>query len=162
MNAAALLREANKLDVRLSVAGDKLHVDAPKGTLSPDLVSRLKAAKPELMALLSSPQTAKEIEQSVSEFFEERAGIAEFDGGLSREEAEAQAKVETERHRRECWERHQRNAERILSLPTWEAREQAIERYGREAVAQYGDKAGATMAKEMTAWIRFRSGLTPP
>ena len=157
----ALLDRLTGLGLSLSADGEKLVVK-PKSALTDDIRALIREHKPELMAALSAPITAKEIEQSVSEFFEERAGIAEFDGGLSREEAEAQAKVETERHRRECWERHQRNAERILSLPTWEAREQAIERYGREAVAQYGDKAGATMAKEMTAWIRFRSGLTPP
>ena len=157
----AILDRLTSLGLSLSADGEKLVVK-PKSALTDDIRALIREHKPELMAALSAPITAKEIEQSVSEFFEERAGIAEFDGGLSREEAEAQAKVETERHRRECWERHQRNAERILSLPTWEAREQAIERYGREAVAQYGDKAGATMAKEMTAWIRFRSGLTPP
>ena len=116
--------------------------------------------KAELLASLSAPHTAQAIEQSVAEFFEERAAIAEYDGGLTREEAEKEARDATERHRLACWERHQRNAELILSLPTWAARKKAIERYGREAVAQYGDKAGATMAKEMTAWIRFRSGLT--
>ena len=109
----------------------------------------------------SCPITAEAIDADAREFFEERAAIAEYDGGLSREEAEAKAREATERHRLACWERHLRNAERILSLPTWAAREQALERYGREAVAQYGNKAGATMAKEMTAWIRFRSGLTP-
>ena len=117
--------------------------------------------KPELMAALSAPITAKEIEESVAEFFEERAAITEYDGGLTREEAEKEAREATERYRRECWERHQRNAERILSLPTREAREQALERYGREAVAQYGEATGVIMVREMTAWIRFRRGLTP-
>ena len=109
----------------------------------------------------SCPIIAEAIDADALEFFEERAGIAEYDGGLSREEAEAQAREATERHRRECWERHQRNAERILSLPTCAAREQAMERYGREAVAQYGDKAGDSMGREMANWIRFRIGLTP-
>ena len=73
--------------------------------------------KAELLASLSAPHTAQAIEQSVAEFFEERAAIAEYDGGLSREEAEARAREATERHRLACWERHQRNAELILSLP---------------------------------------------
>ena len=102
-----------------------------------------QAAKP------GFPVIADAINADAIEFFEERAAIAEYDGGLTREEAEKEAREATERHRRECWERHQRNAERILSLPTWAAREQALERYRKAAMAQYGDKAGATMAKEM-------------
>ena len=117
--------------------------------------------KPNILAVLSTPATAEAIDATALEFFEERAAIAEFDGGLSREEAEEGAREATERHRRECWERHQRNAERILSLPTWAAREQALDRYRKAAVVQYGEETGATMAKEMTAWIRFRCGLTP-
>ena len=108
------------------------------------------------------PATEEAINADALEFFEERAAIAEYDGGLTRDEAEEAAREATERYRRECWERHQRNAERILSLPTWAAREKALERYHKEAVAQYGDKAGDSMVREMTAWIRFRSGLAPP
>ena len=114
----------------------------------------------ETPVLLHDSLHAEAINADAIEFFEERAGIAEYDGGLSREEAEAQAREATERHRRECWERHQRNAERILSLPTWAAREQALERYRKEAVAQYGDKAGDSMGREMANWIRVRIGLT--
>lgn len=36
------------------------------------------------------------------EFFEERAAIREFDGGQQRQDAEAAARLETERHRAQC------------------------------------------------------------
>jgi hypothetical protein len=84
----------------------------------------------------------------------------QLDGGLSHEEAEAQAREETERDRRECWERHQKAANYILSLPTWQARERALERYQQEKVAQYDEINGEIMGREMANWVRFRSGLT--
>lgn len=36
------------------------------------------------------------LEEGMREWFEERAGIMEYDGGLSRAEAERRARVETE------------------------------------------------------------------
>jgi hypothetical protein len=94
------------------------------------------------------------------EFFEERAAIAEFDGGLSREDAEAQAREATERHKQKCWDRHQRAANYVLSLPTWPAREKALDRFRQEAIATYGETTGNIMGREMTGWVRFRNGLT--
>ena len=69
----------------------------------------------------------------------------EFDGGLSRADAEAAAYEATERHRRECWERFKKAADAILNLPTWEAQRKAIEHH-REL---YGEIAG----QEMNNWI---------
>lgn len=51
-----------------------------------------------------------------AELFEERAAIAEFDGGLSREDAEKQAAAEVEKHRHECEVRW------VIGLETLEAR----------------------------------------
>ena len=153
---------------RAAADGVRLTLSAPgklKAVGEQQAVSRwlpiIADNKLNILAVLSTPATAEAIDADALEFFEERAAIAEFDGGLTREEAEAQAREATERHRRECWERHQRNAERILSLPTCAAREKALERYHKEAVAQYGNKAGDHMGREMANWIRFRSRLTP-
>ena len=157
----ALLCRLRGIGLSISVDGGNLAVQ-PKALITDEIRVLIREHKTELLTVLSTPATTEAINADAIEFFEERAAIAEFDGGLSREEAEKEAREATERHRRECWERHQRNAERILSLQTWAAREQALERYRTSAVAQYGDKAGATMAKEMGAWIRFRSGLTAP
>ncbi len=66
-------------------------------------------------------------------------------GGLSREDAEAAARDATEKYRRECFERLQKRADAILSLPTWEARTEAIERHRQ----LYGEIAG----QEMDSWI---------
>lgn len=91
------------------------------------------------------------IAEDSAEFYEERAAIIELDGGQSRDDAEAAAREATERHRRECWNRFQKRADAILSLPLWEARLKAVERH-RQA---HGEIAG----QEMMSWIRGKSGL---
>ena len=60
--------------VTLTPRGDRLHVDAPAGTLTLALRAALRTHKAALLDLL--------------EAFEERAAIAEYCGGLSRVEAE--------------------------------------------------------------------------
>ncbi len=47
------------------------------------------------------------IDEDCAEFYEERAAIMQFDGGQSRDAAEAAARDATEKHRRECFERLQ-------------------------------------------------------
>lgn len=76
---ADLLAECDSHGIRLALADDGgLTIDAPQLALTPDLLDRLKAQK---AALLES-----------IERFEERAAIMEFDGGLSRGEAERLAR----------------------------------------------------------------------
>lgn len=124
-------------------------------------LSIIRDNKPGILAELTKcPTTAQAITDGAAEFFEERAAIGEFDGGLSREDAEAQAREATERHKQKCWDRHQKAANYILSLPTWQAREKALERYRQEAIATYGEMTGNIMGREMASWVRFRSGLT--
>jgi hypothetical protein len=168
MNAETLLLEVQQRGVKLSLTGERLHVDAPAGTLSPELIERLKAAKPDLIHLLLTakgvlccPSTNQAITGDAAELFEERAAIAEYDAGLSREDAETQAREAIERHKQECWNRHQKVANYILSLPTWPAREKALERYRQAAMATYGETTGNIIGREMAGWVRFRSGLTP-
>jgi hypothetical protein len=73
-----LLLECVACGIRLTPAdGGKLEIDAPRGVLTPERLSRLKAHKADLLALI--------------ERFEERAAILEFDAGLIRREAERMA-----------------------------------------------------------------------
>lgn len=64
----------------------------PKAALPEEAVAQLQAHKSELLVLLAERQR-----QAAIDLYEERAAIAEFDGGLSREEAEALAREEVRR-----------------------------------------------------------------
>jgi len=74
MTATALLDELRTKGVHLTVEGEHVAVDAPKGVLTDDVRQAIRQHKPELLDLL--------------EVFEERAAIAEYDGLLPRDEAE--------------------------------------------------------------------------
>jgi len=47
MNALSLLAKLKQLDIRVEVVEERLKIDAPKGTLTPDLVAELKEKKEE-------------------------------------------------------------------------------------------------------------------
>ena len=88
IDALAAVRAAGG-DVLLTDGRLRLIAPAP---LPADVVERVRSAKPALVALLSPPAddggwTAEDWRT----FYDERAAIAEFDGGLSRPEAEARA-----------------------------------------------------------------------
>lgn len=53
MTAADLLAEVTRFGVRLTVRGDRLHVEARAGTVTPAMRDRLAEAKAELVALLT-------------------------------------------------------------------------------------------------------------
>lgn len=53
MTAADLLAEVTRVGVRLTVRGDRLHVEARAGTVTPAMRERLIEAKAELVALLT-------------------------------------------------------------------------------------------------------------
>jgi len=73
VSAAELLLDLARRGIRLEAHGERLRY-FPRSAVTPDLLDRLKAHKGELLASI--------------ERFEERAAIMEFDGGLSRPEAE--------------------------------------------------------------------------
>ena len=78
MSALELFEQVHDLGIILTPYPDgTLHYKAPKGTMTPALVERIRQHKAELHALV--------------EAFEERAAIAEYCGGLPRAEAEALA-----------------------------------------------------------------------
>ena len=81
MNALATLRElGHKVEL---IDDDHVLIDPPP---PPTWVPKLVKAKPEIVeALKAEKQTRRE---DLEELFQERAAIAEHDGGLSQEEAE--------------------------------------------------------------------------
>ncbi len=83
-----LLAAAAAAGLMVFTDGDRLVVRGPRST-DPALVRELLARKPELLHLLRQP-----VAESDRERFEERAAIAEYDGGLSRPAAEWVARAE--------------------------------------------------------------------
>jgi hypothetical protein len=89
MSAAAVLRAARALGVELTIDGDDLLLEAASEPPA-SVVDALRRRKAEVVAMLRPGRDGWSAEDWRL-FFEERAAIAEFDGGLSRTEAEARA-----------------------------------------------------------------------
>jgi len=89
MSAAEALRAARAAGIHLGIDSDDLVLEAslPPPAAVLDALSRHKA---EIVELLEPGRDGWSTEDW-QVFFDERAGIAEFDGGLPRAEAEAQA-----------------------------------------------------------------------
>ena len=89
MSAVKALALARERGVRVSVSGADLILDAEREP-EPKVLEAIRRNKAEIVALLvvdNDEWTAEDWKA----FFDERAGIAEFDGGQSREQAEAMA-----------------------------------------------------------------------
>jgi hypothetical protein len=92
MNAAEVLVDLQAKGVALAPDGDRLRWRAPKGAMTPELLARVREAKPALLALLSRPVPASDGDRTDwREWFEERAAVIEHDGQAPRPEAEARA-----------------------------------------------------------------------
>ena len=89
MSASQALRAARAAGIHLEVDGDDLLLEAPAPppTAVLDALSRRKA---EIVRILHPAKDGWSAEDWQL-FFEERAAVAEYDGGLLRVEAEAQA-----------------------------------------------------------------------
>src|SRR4029453_17284667 len=89
MSAAQALRAARAAGIKLDIDGDDLLWAAPEqpSTAVLALLARHKAG---IVRLLRSGDDKWSAEDWQA-FFDERAGIAEYDGGRSRQEAEALA-----------------------------------------------------------------------
>lgn len=89
MSAADALKGARAAGLELMVDGDALALSAASAPPAA-VLDALRQHKTEIIALLrrGSDGWSREDWQG---YFDERAGIAEFDGGLSRAEAEARA-----------------------------------------------------------------------
>jgi amino acid adenylation domain-containing protein len=64
--------------VRFSLENDQLKINAPRNTLTPDLVALLRQYKPELMQLLQQPQTAAESFQPIPQLARDADLVASF------------------------------------------------------------------------------------
>jgi len=89
MSAADVLKAARAVGVEVTLDGDDLLLEA---ALAPPaaVLAALSRHKSEIVAMLRPAQDGWSAEDWHA-FFDERAGIAEFDGGLPRAEAEATA-----------------------------------------------------------------------
>jgi hypothetical protein len=87
VNAAEVLKAARAAGIRVGIDGDDLVLEAsaPPQPALLDLLSRHKAGIVTLLRPADEGWSAEDWQV----FFDERAGIAEFDGGLSRGQAEA-------------------------------------------------------------------------
>jgi hypothetical protein len=88
MDARELLHQLESLGITVAIDAARLLV-RPAGALTEAHRLALRATKPEILVLLADLGDSSRLEE-----FEERAAIMEFDGGLSRAEAE-RASVET-------------------------------------------------------------------
>ena len=68
MNAATLINELTKKGVRLSRNGERLHVEARRGTVTMDMRDRLIAHKWELLALVDRARHLEAPQRSVLHF----------------------------------------------------------------------------------------------
>ncbi|MDA2925932.1 hypothetical protein MYX78_01660 [Acidobacteria bacterium AH-259-G07] len=57
--AADFLAELFELDVRLTVEGEQLCVDAPEGTITPEHLKKLKHDKPAILEIFSGDRSAE-------------------------------------------------------------------------------------------------------
>ena len=89
VSAVAALAAARVAGVRVRVDGADLVLEAPAAPPRP-VLDALFCHKAEVVALLRPGEDGWSAEDWQA-FFDERAGIAEHDGGMSRNEAEAQA-----------------------------------------------------------------------
>jgi hypothetical protein len=89
MSAVEVLRLAQENGIRLGVAGADLILDAEREP-EPSVLEAIRRNKAEIVALLGADHDEWTAEDWKA-FHDERAGIAEFDGGKSREQAEAMA-----------------------------------------------------------------------
>ncbi len=96
MSTAALVRVAVAAGVILRVKDDRLVLSSDT-TPDEGLLHQIRTAKPAIVAYLRG--LARWGEDDWNAFHDERAGIMEFDGGLTRAEAEARAHEETDQLR---------------------------------------------------------------
>lgn len=81
-----LIDEVRAAGIAMLLDGDSLKLIGERDAID-RFIPELKAHKSEIVAALKAEQIANRIED-FTELYEERAAIAEYDGGLSREQAE--------------------------------------------------------------------------
>jgi hypothetical protein len=89
MSAAQALKAARAAGVRLGIDGDALTLEASVAP-PPDVLDLLARHKAGVVALLRPASDGRSGEDWLA-LYDKRAGIAEFDGGLPRDQAEVRA-----------------------------------------------------------------------
>jgi hypothetical protein len=89
MTAVEAVRAARDAGVKITIDGNDLVLEAGQEP-SAEVLNALKRHKAEILVLLSAHSDDWSVEDWRA-FYDERVGIAEFDGGLLREDAEWQA-----------------------------------------------------------------------
>jgi hypothetical protein len=101
-----LLSDLRRAGASFSVAGDRLSYVAPAGLITTAVVDTLRARKAELLAVLRGDYLNAaaaalvfrvpdcDRRNDLAQAFDERAGICQYDGNLSRAEAERTAYIE--------------------------------------------------------------------
>jgi len=89
MNAAEALKQARAADIQVRIDGETLALEA-SAPPSAEVLNLLASYKTDILTLLRTGLDGWSGEDW-REYFEERAGIAEFDGRLSRDQAQARA-----------------------------------------------------------------------
>lgn len=90
--ARKLLDDLAVIGATVEPAGDRLILRAGPTAIPADLISRVRQTKAEILATLAAlPAGRGWNAQEWRAFYDERAGILEFDGGMPRPAAEAQA-----------------------------------------------------------------------
>lgn len=87
-----ILDEINQAGLSLTLEGNLIKVSNPD-CLTDDLRNLIRNNKPEIVSQLSKSKSAQsnELVKDIQEQIEERAAIMEYDGGLSRHDAEQAA-----------------------------------------------------------------------
>jgi len=133
------LKEIKDAGLNISLVGEQLKVDNAE-RLTDRLRNLIRTNKPALVSQLSRTNAAKanELQNDIREQIEERAAIMEFDGGLSRKEAEQAA---TAAIRVYCFRvKEKPNSELVVIMPSTEldeARKSLMLRYGERLLAVY-------------------------
>lgn len=95
MNIETVLNEMQKSGFSLTVIDENKLSVIPGDQLTDTQCDFIRLHKPELIKVLSqhkTPDLTNSDRQNFQEYLEERAAIQEYDGGLSRSEAEQQAR----------------------------------------------------------------------
>jgi hypothetical protein len=69
MNTVNLLAECKAQNIELLARGGQLHIDAPAGVMTNELLQRLRDAKPELLLILATPAPPAPIDLDLEQVF---------------------------------------------------------------------------------------------